>query len=102
MTAVAAGRAALGHVFLAPPGDDAVAAVPSGYFNLGLVDKLHGRYVRRKKKRGLTAPVNGERTVYAAGSTETCWRLRLVLKVTMPSVRAKSVWSRPRPTLAPG
>src|SRR5580658_2060038 len=62
VAAVAAGRAAFRHVFLATPGYDTVAAVPSGHFDLGLVDKLHGTYLRRKKKRGLTAPMNGGRT----------------------------------------
>jgi hypothetical protein len=40
VAAVAAGRTALGDVFLAPPGDDAVAAVPGGNRDLYLVNEL--------------------------------------------------------------
>jgi hypothetical protein len=40
MTAVAAGRTTFGDVFLAPPGYDAVAAVPGGNRDLYLVNEL--------------------------------------------------------------
>jgi hypothetical protein len=40
VAAVAAGGTALGNVFLAPPGDDAVAAVPGGNRDLYLVNEL--------------------------------------------------------------
>ena len=53
MTAVATRGASFWHVFLAAPGDGAVAAVPGGHFNLGLVDKLQRQltFAGEKTKR---------------------------------------------------
>jgi hypothetical protein len=41
VTAIPAGRTALGNILLPAPCDNAVAAIPGRNCDLGLIDKLH-------------------------------------------------------------
>ncbi len=90
--AVTAGGAAFRHVLLAPPCDDAVAAVAGGHVDDGLVDELHG--CATKSKRAALAALFGdcaEPDQTAAGMTFTCFLSRELVNVTCPSTKAKSV-----------
>ena len=55
--AVAARRTAFGHVLLAPPRDDAVAAVAGGHVDDRFVDELHGA---TQSKRAASAALLGD------------------------------------------
>ena len=59
--AIAAGRPALGHVFLAPPGDDAVTAVAGLERDRRFIDELHADRKSKREPRGsLLRSVRGE------------------------------------------
>ncbi len=89
--AVAAGRAAFGHVLLTPPRHDAVAAVAGRDRDARLVDELHqggeaaGSSSAKAKRAALTALLGRRRAEpvqTAAGTTFTCFRFLELVNVT--------------------
>ena len=101
VTAVATGGTALWHDFSrrqatmpSPPSPAATSISASS---------INARHLPSpEKKRGLTAPMHDGRTDLPGRQHRDVLAVAAGAEGNDPSVRAKSVWSRPRPTLVPG
>src|SRR6185437_3680303 len=108
LAAVAAVRSAELDELLPPERDHAIAAIPGAQIDLGLVKEFHGALPTetgaslRRPPPGLNVQV-AYSAARGSGLTEIWTRpWDFVANSTLPSTSAKMVWSRPRPTLAPG